>query len=69
MCYTGGFALAMATDERLIGLLARVLRIVVTCVMAAFRRYCWECGTAFYGRADARYCRGGCRQKAYGVTT
>lgn len=23
-----------------------------------------ECGTAFYGRADARYCGGACRQKA-----
>lgn len=23
------------------------------------------CGTMFYGRADARYCCGACRQKAY----
>ena len=33
--------------------------------MAAARMHCWECGTAFYGRVDARYCCGGCRQKAY----
>jgi hypothetical protein len=33
--------------------------------MAASRLHCWMCGTTFYGRADARYCRGACRQKAY----
>jgi hypothetical protein len=33
--------------------------------MAASRLRCWECGTAFYGRVDARYCCGGCRQKAH----
>jgi hypothetical protein len=33
--------------------------------MAARRMSCWECGTLFYGRADARYCCGSCRQKAY----
>jgi hypothetical protein len=33
--------------------------------VAAFRLQCWECGTAFYGRADARYCSGACRQKSH----
>lgn len=33
--------------------------------MAACRLQCWVCGIAFYGRADARYCCGACRQKAY----
>jgi hypothetical protein len=33
--------------------------------MAACRLRCAQCGTAFYGRADARYCGGACRQKAY----
>ncbi|GAS91720.1 hypothetical protein [Mycolicibacterium brisbanense] len=33
--------------------------------MAATRKHCWECGASFYGRADARYCTGSCRQKAY----
>jgi hypothetical protein len=26
---------------------------------------CWVCGTRFYGRSDACYCFGACRQKAY----
>ena len=26
---------------------------------------CCECGTRFYGRSDADYCSGACRQKAY----
>ena len=26
---------------------------------------CAECLSRFYGRADARYCSGACRQKAY----
>ncbi len=33
--------------------------------MAARRLRCWECGNAFYGRADAHYCGGTCRQKAH----
>lgn len=33
--------------------------------MAARRLQCWECGTAFYGRADARFCSGACRQKSH----
>ena len=33
--------------------------------MAACRIQCRECGTAFYGRADARYCCPACRQKAH----
>jgi hypothetical protein len=33
--------------------------------MAASRLQCWQCGTAFYGRVDARYCCGACRQKAH----
>ncbi|OBB84547.1 hypothetical protein [Mycobacterium sp. 852002-30065_SCH5024008] len=33
--------------------------------MAACRLQCWECGTAFYGRADAHYCSGACRQKSH----
>lgn len=33
--------------------------------MAACRVQCWQCGTAFYGRADARYCSGACRQKSH----
>jgi hypothetical protein len=34
-------------------------------VMAASRLQCFMCGTVFYGRADARYCCGACRQKAH----
>lgn len=33
--------------------------------MVARRLQCWECGTAFYGRADARYCSAACRQKSH----
>lgn len=33
--------------------------------MVACRLQCWECGTAFYGRADARYCSAACRQKSH----
>ena len=33
--------------------------------MATRRLRCWECGIAFYGRADAHYCGGACRQKAH----
>jgi len=33
--------------------------------MAAWRLQCWECGRAFHGRADARYCCDACRQKAH----
>lgn len=33
--------------------------------MAACRLRCCVCGTRFYGRSDARYCCGGCRQRAY----
>ena len=33
--------------------------------MATRRLQCWECGIAFYGRADAHYCGGACRQKAH----
>jgi hypothetical protein len=33
--------------------------------MASRRLRCWECGIAFYGRADAHYCGGACRQKAH----
>ena len=33
--------------------------------MAALRQVCWVCGSEFYGRADARYCRNACRQKAH----
>lgn len=33
--------------------------------MPASYQQCWECGTGFYGRADARFCCGACRQKAY----
>ncbi|MBV8785361.1 MAG: hypothetical protein JOZ00_01575 [Mycobacterium sp.] len=33
--------------------------------MTAHRLQCWECGTTFHGRADARYCCGACRQKAH----
>ncbi|WP_443188696.1 hypothetical protein [Mycobacterium sp. 4D054] len=29
------------------------------------RLQCWECGLAFYGRADALYCSAGCKQRAY----
>ncbi|HZE16086.1 MAG TPA: hypothetical protein VE197_10470 [Mycobacterium sp.] len=28
-----------------------------------------ECGVAFYGRGDARYCCGACRQKAHRTRT
>ncbi|BBX62849.1 hypothetical protein MSAS_20230 [Mycobacterium saskatchewanense] len=35
--------------------------------MAALRLRCHGCGTAFYGRADARYCCNACRQKAHRV--
>ena len=31
----------------------------------ACRLQCLECGIAFYGRADAHYCCGACRQKNY----
>lgn len=42
------------------------LRIAVTLhVMAAARLHCGECGLAFYGRADARYCCAACKQRAY----
>jgi hypothetical protein len=37
--------------------------------MAAGRLQCWECGTTFYGRADAHYCCGACRQKAHRTRT
>jgi len=33
--------------------------------MPASRLHCWECGAAFQGRADARYCSNACRQKAH----
>lgn len=33
--------------------------------MAANYRQCLECGTGFYGRIDARFCGGACRQRAY----
>jgi hypothetical protein len=33
--------------------------------MAASRLQCLMCGSVFYGRADARYCCGACRQKAH----
>jgi|GEM_PF-3342343 len=33
--------------------------------MAASRLQCRECGAAFYGRSDARYCSNACRQKAH----
>ncbi|CDO11014.1 hypothetical protein [Mycolicibacterium cosmeticum] len=33
--------------------------------MAAQRLHCWQCGTTFYGRADAQYCGNACRQRAY----
>ena len=37
--------------------------------MAAARMHCRVCGTTFYGRADARYCCGACRQKAHRART
>lgn len=33
--------------------------------MAAAQLYCQECGSGFYGRADARYCTNACRQRAH----
>jgi len=33
--------------------------------MVAHRLRCCVCSSAFYGRADARFCCGACRQKAY----
>src|ERR1700739_3879316 len=33
--------------------------------MATRQLRCWECGIAFYGRADAHYCGDACRQKAH----
>ncbi|GAS93601.1 uncharacterized protein RMCC_0567 [Mycolicibacterium canariasense] len=33
--------------------------------MPAQRLHCWQCGTTFYGRADAQYCGSACRQRAY----
>jgi hypothetical protein len=33
--------------------------------MAAVNLRFWVCGTGFYGRSDACYCSGACRQKAY----
>ena len=33
--------------------------------MAASRLQCLMCGAVFYGRADARYCCGACRQKSH----
>ena len=33
--------------------------------MPAKYQQCWECGTCFYGRADAHFCCGACRQRAY----
>lgn len=33
--------------------------------MPATKLRCRVCGTEFYGRSDACYCRGACRQKAY----
>jgi hypothetical protein len=33
--------------------------------MTISRLQCWWCGITFYGRGDARYCCGACRQKAY----
>ena len=34
-------------------------------LMAASELRCCVCGSAFYGRVDARYCCGACRQKAH----
>ena len=33
--------------------------------MGAVKLRCFVCGTRFYGRSDACYCSGACRQKAY----
>jgi hypothetical protein len=39
------------------------------CETAAAKLRCWICGTPFYGRSDACYCSGACRQKAYRART
>jgi hypothetical protein len=39
----------------------------IVSVMAALRLQCFMCEAVFYGRADARYCCGACRQKAHRV--
>ena len=38
-------------------------------VMVASELRCCVCGSAFYGRVDARYCCGACRQAAYRLRT